>query len=116
MNKKLLTIKKGDTVTVIAGKDKGKKAKVLAVFAARNRVQVEGANMQKKHRRARKGGEKGTMIELAMPMDASNVMLWCSSCGAGRRTGSKMEGNKPARLNGRSGGKVRVCVKCKGTI
>ena len=66
-------IKKGDTVTVLSGEDKGKTAKVIKAFPAENKVLVEGVNMTKKHQRARSQGGKGQTIELAMPIYASKV-------------------------------------------
>ena len=68
-------IKKGDTVTVLSGEDKGKTAKVIKAFPAENKVLVEGVNMTKKHQRARSQGGKGQTIELAMPIYASKVKL-----------------------------------------
>lgn len=62
-------------VKVIAGKDKGKSGKVIQVFVAKNRLVVEGANIMKKHVRAKGQGEKGQIIELSAPMHVSNVML-----------------------------------------
>jgi len=68
-----MKIKKGDNVTIITGKDKGKKGKVARVLVSKNKVIVEGINMMKKHQRPRKSGEKGSMKDIEMPMDASNV-------------------------------------------
>ena len=68
-----MKIKKGDNVKIITGKDKGKKGKVVLVVPKENKVIVEGANMMKKHQRPRKSGEKGTMKDIEMPLDASNV-------------------------------------------
>ncbi len=70
-----LRIKKGDTVVVIAGKDKGKTGKVMQAFPAMNRVVVEGVNQCKRHLRPQKRGEKGQVVEFFMPINASNVML-----------------------------------------
>ena len=66
-------IKKGDTVTVLSGDDKGKISKVVKVFPRENRVVVEGINMVKKHEHARKQGQKGQVVEIAMPMAASKL-------------------------------------------
>jgi len=60
-------------VIVIAGKDKGKKGKIVRVLVSLNKVIIEGINMSKKHQRPRKSGEKGSMINVAMPIHASNV-------------------------------------------
>ena len=68
-----MKLKKGDNVIVITGKDKGKKGKITRVLRDMNKVIVEGANMMKKHQRPRKSGEKGSMVDMAMPLDASNV-------------------------------------------
>ncbi len=68
-----MKIKKGDNITIITGKDKGKKGKVLKVLVSENKVIVEGANMMKKHQHPRKSGEKGSMKDIEMPIDASNV-------------------------------------------
>jgi large subunit ribosomal protein L24 len=70
-----LLIKKGDTVIVIAGKDKGKSGKVLQAFPSMNRVVVEGVNKCKRHLRPRKSGERGQTVEFFMPIHASNIML-----------------------------------------
>lgn len=71
MNK--LHIKKGDAVTVITGKDKGKTGVVVKAFPKINRVVVEGINMVKKHQRPKKAGEKGQIIQKAVSIHASNV-------------------------------------------
>jgi large subunit ribosomal protein L24 len=68
-----MKIKKGDNVKVITGKDKGKSGKVVRVLVKENKVIVEGLNMMKKHQRAKKTNEKGSMINIAMPIHASNV-------------------------------------------
>lgn len=68
-----MKLKKGDKVIVITGKDKGKSGKIVRVLRDMNKVIVEGANMMKKHQRPRKSGEKGSMVDMAMPLDASNV-------------------------------------------
>jgi len=68
-----MKIKKNDNVILIAGKDKGKKGKIVRVLPKENKVIIEGLNMMKKHQRPRKSGEKGSMINIAMPIHASNV-------------------------------------------
>ena len=62
-----MKLKTGDNVVIIAGKDKDKKGKIIKVLPAKNKVVVEGLNMTKRHQRPRKSGEKGTMINMAMP-------------------------------------------------
>ena len=66
-------VKKGDTVTVLSGEDKGKTAKVVKAFPALGKVLVEGVNMTKKHERSRQQGGKGQTVERAMPIYASKV-------------------------------------------
>jgi large subunit ribosomal protein L24 len=68
-----MKIKKGDNVKIITGKDKGKSGKIAHVLVKQNKVVVEGLNMMKKHQRPRKSGEKGSMINMAMPIHVSNV-------------------------------------------
>ena len=68
-----MKVKKGDIVTIITGKDKGKKGKIVHVLVSQNKVIVEGANMMKKHQRPMKSGEKGSIKDKEMPLDASNV-------------------------------------------
>lgn len=68
-----MKIKKGDSVKIITGKDKGKTGKIVRVLVKENKVVVEGINMMKKHQRPRKSGEKGQTVSIAMPIHASNV-------------------------------------------
>ena len=68
-----MRLKKNDNVIVIAGKDKGRKGKIVRAMPKENKVVIEGINMMKKHQRPRKSGEKGTMVNMAMPIHASNV-------------------------------------------
>ena len=70
-----MKIKKGDNVKIITGKDKGKSGKITRVLVKENKVVVEGLNMMKKHQRPRKSNEKGSMVNMAMPLSASNVKL-----------------------------------------
>ena len=68
-----MKLKKGDNIIVITGKDKGKKGAITRVLVEKNRVVVEGINMMKKHQRPTKSGSKGSMVNVAMPINASNV-------------------------------------------
>ena len=68
-----MNIKKGDNVIVIAGSNKGKKGKVVKAIPSENKVVVEGVNLKKKAMKAKKSNEKGTMVEMAMPIHVSNV-------------------------------------------
>ena len=99
-------IRKGDEVTVIAGKDRGKSGKVLHVFPAANKILVEGIFIRKKHQRPRKAGQKGEVVSLPTPIHASNVLVMCKNCGKGSRVGWSVVGDK----------KVRACKRCKKEI
>jgi large subunit ribosomal protein L24 len=68
-----MKIKKGDKVIVLSGKEKGKKGTVIRAFPKENKVVLEGLNMLKKSRRPRKQGEKGSIVDMAMPIHVSNV-------------------------------------------
>jgi len=93
-----MKLKKGDNVIIISGKDKGKKGKIVRVLVKKNKVIVEGINMTKKHQRPRKSGEKGQIINIAMPIHASNVMIADPKTGKGSRIGKKKVGDKFIRI------------------
>lgn len=97
-----MKLKKGDNVILIAGKDKGKKGKIVKALPKDNKVIVEGLNMFKKHQKPRRQGEKGTTISLAMPIHASNVMILDPKKGVGSRIGKKKVGDKFVRISKKS--------------
>jgi len=66
-------IKKGDTVKILSGDDKGKTGKVVKAFPRDNKILVDGVNTVKKHERARREGQKGQVVERPMPFDASKA-------------------------------------------
>jgi large subunit ribosomal protein L24 len=66
-------IKKGDNVIILSGDDKGKTGKVTKSFPAQNKIVVEGINLVNKHERPRKQGQKGQVVKVAMPFDASKA-------------------------------------------
>ncbi|OHB25019.1 MAG: 50S ribosomal protein L24 [Parcubacteria group bacterium RIFOXYD2_FULL_52_8] len=101
-----MNIKKGQTVLVVTGKDKGKQAKVLRVFPAIDKVIVEGINMAKHHERARRSGQKGQILSKAMPMHVSNVMLLDPKSGTRTRVGMKMVGEKKIKIARKSGAEL----------
>jgi large subunit ribosomal protein L24 len=70
-----MTIKKGDNVMILTGKCKGLTGKVIKSLPRESKVVVEGMNMLKRHQRPRKEGQKGTIVDKAMPIHVSNVML-----------------------------------------
>ena len=92
----MLKIKKGDTVKVIAGKDKDKEGKVIAVNKENNTVLVEGVNMLTKHTKASAANQNGGIIHQEGPIDASNVMYLHK--GQATRVGFKLEGDKKVRV------------------
>ena len=98
-----MKIKKGDQVEIIAGKDRGKRGKVIQVLATESRVVVEGANLVKRHRKPRKEGEKGERIERPAPLHVSNVMLVCPEAGKPTRIGYRIEGGEKVRISKKSG-------------
>ncbi|XOB41052.1 MAG: 50S ribosomal protein L24 [Candidatus Nealsonbacteria bacterium] len=101
-----MKIKKGDTVLVISGKNKGKKGKILKAFPQKNKVLIEGVNLIKKHQKPKKSGEKGQIIEKPAPINVSNVKMICSKCNKATRVGYKLVGDK----------KYRICKKCNKQI
>ena len=101
-----MNIKNNDKVKVIAGKDRGKEGKVIQVFPKEDKIVVEGVNILKKHMRARKQGEKGQVIELPAPFNASNAKVLCPKCGLAVRVSYKQEAEQ----------KKRVCKKCQQFI
>ncbi len=100
-------VRKNDLVVVIAGKEKGKKGKVLKVLPKKERVVVEKINFIKRHTRPSSQQKQGGIIEKEGPLHWSNVMIYCSKCEKPVRTGKKILSD---------GAKVRICKKCSETI
>ena len=103
---KKLHIKKGDEVNVISGDDKGKTGKDVEVSPKEGKVIVEGANIVKKHIKARPPQEQGGIVEAPAAMYSSKVQLYCDKCKKPTRAAHKMDGDK----------KTRVCVKCGAAL
>ena len=105
-----LKIRKGDTVMVIAGDDKGKTGRVLSVIAEKNRVVVEKVNFVKRHTKARGQGQQGGILEKEAPLAISNVMLFDPKAGKGVRIGMRRtsEGKREriSRATGEAVGKT----------
>ena len=97
-----MKLKKGDNVIIITGKDKGKKGKIVRVLVDKNKIVVENANMMKKSQRPKKSGEKGQMISIAMPLNASNVMIVDPKTNKGSRIGKKIVSGKKVRISKKS--------------
>ena len=100
-------VRRGDTVAVIAGRERGKRGKVLRVLPGIGRVVVEKVNIMKKHQRPTQKLRQGGIIEREGALALSNVLLVCSRCDRPSRIGIKTLGD---------GRKVRVCRRCGETI
>jgi large subunit ribosomal protein L24 len=102
-----LSIKKNDTVVVIAGREKGKRGRVLSVYSQKDRLLIEKINIIKKHMKPSRKQAQGGIIEKEASIHMSNVMLICPKC------------NKPTRIGNsvlQDGRKLRVCKKCGEVI
>jgi large subunit ribosomal protein L24 len=102
-----LHVKKNDMVKVIAGKDKGKTGKVMRVLPEKGRIVVENLNVVKRHTRPTSTNAEGGIIEKEAALQASNVMLLCTSCNAAVRTGIRVL---------EDGSKARFCKKCNEIV
>jgi large subunit ribosomal protein L24 len=102
-----LHVTKGDTVRAMRGDDKGKEGKVLQVFPKTGRVKVEGVNIVKRHRKARRAEEESGIIEFAAPIHASNVMLLDPKSGEPTRSRRRID---------EDGTKERISVKSGDAI
>jgi large subunit ribosomal protein L24 len=100
-------IRRGDTVTVLTGKERGKRGKVLRVMPDASRVLVEHVNMIKKHQRPTQKLRQGGIIEREGPIHLSNVQVVCGHCDRPSRTGVKILDD---------GRKIRVCRRCGESI
>lgn len=101
-------VRKNDNVIVVAGKDRGKRGRVLKVLPGRNRVVIEGVNFIKRHTRPNpRANVKGGIVEREASLHASNVQIVCPECGAATRIGRQVLGD---------GRIVRVCRKCGGAV
>ena len=100
-------VRRGDLVGVIAGKERGKRGKVLRVLPDDGRVVVERINMMKKHQRPTQKLRQGGIIEREGPLAISNVLLVCSRCDRPVRSGIRVLGD---------GRKTRVCKRCGESI
>jgi len=102
-----MKIKKGDKVVVIAGKDRGKSGSVLVALPKKGAVVVEGVNMRKRHRKPRKKGEKGTIVERPSRIDISNVQIADPKSGKGTRIKMKRINGKPVRVTKKSASELK---------
>ncbi|HZK33863.1 MAG TPA: 50S ribosomal protein L24 [Bacillota bacterium] len=102
-----LHVKKGDTVEIISGKDKGKRGVVLIAAPKAGKIVVEGVNMQTIHQKPRGAGQQGGIINKEGAINAAKAMLVCKGCKLTTRISRKIEDD---------GTKVRVCKKCEETF
>ena len=101
-----MKVKKGDSVLIIAGKDKGRTGKIIRSLPKELKILVEGINLKKKHVRPKREGEKGQVVSIPAPMDVSDVKVICPKCGKATRIGYKVEKDI----------KNRICKKCLQAI
>jgi large subunit ribosomal protein L24 len=102
-----MNIRRGDSVLVIAGKEKGKTGRVDRQLLEENRVVIEGVNMVTRHMKARPGIRQSGIIQQEAPVHVSNVMLICNKCSRPTR---------PNMIRLETGKRVRACPKCKEVI
>ena len=98
-----MRIHKGDTVIVLQGKDKGKRAEVVRAIPDRESVILEGVNVAKRHQKPTRSTQQGGIIDKFMPVHVSTVALVCKACNQPTRVGYRVEAD---------GEKVRICRKC----
>ena len=102
-----MQIKKNDTVMVTAGKEKGKRGRVIAVYPRENRILIEKLNMIKRHTRPNQQLRQGGIVEKESPISAANVKLICAKCDKPTSIARKAQGD---------GTRVRVCKACDATL
>jgi large subunit ribosomal protein L24 len=100
-------VKKGDTVSILTGRDRGKRGQVIRSIPKRDRVVVEKLNLMKRHQRPSAEYPEGGIVTSEAPIHVSNVMLVCGSCDRPTRAGKKFL---------EDGSKVRYCKRCGATI
>ena len=103
---KKLNVKKGDTVVVISGKDKGKQGKVLGTVPKSTKIVAEGINMVTCHIKPRKQGEEGGIVKREAAIYASKIQVVCPKCDKGTRVAYEIKDGK----------KVRVCKHCGAAL
>ena len=97
-----LHVKKGDTVVVLSGKDKGKQGKIISAMPKKGQVVVEDVNKVKRHTKPSMKAPQGGILDKEMPLAACKVMLICPACNKATKIGHK-------QVDGKN---VRVCKKC----
>ena len=102
-----MKIRKGDTVQVLSGNDKGKTGEVIEVVPKAQKIVVKGVNLRKRHVKPRKQGEEGGIISKESAIHVAKVGLVCPKCGKVTRVGYELD---------KDGNKVRVCKKCNAKL
>ena len=97
-----MRIKKGDTVKILSGNDKGKTGEVLEIIPKTEKIIVKGVNVRKKHVKARKQGEESGILSIECAIHCSKANVVCPKCGKATRVQYKIEKDE----------KVRICQKC----
>lgn len=100
-------LKKGDTVMIIAGRERGKTGKILSLNLTDGKLTVEKLNIIKRHTKPSQRNRQGGILEREAPLDLSNVMLYCGNCQKPVRVGIKLL---------EDGRRARICKKCKEVI
>jgi len=98
-----MKLKKGDTVKITVGKDKGREGKIEKTYKKQNSVVITGVNIYKKHVKKSEQLPQGGVVELPRALNASKVAIVCKKCKRTARIGYKIESNK----------KIRICRRCK---
>lgn len=101
-----MKLKKGDSIIVLKGKDKGRKGKVDKIFPKTGKVFIPGINVYKKHARKQSERKPGGIIEIVKPLPVANVALVCPKCKKPTRIGYQVS----------KGSKTRICRKCQALI
>jgi len=101
-----MNLRKGDLVEIIAGDDRGRQGKILAVDAKKGRIMVEGISMVKRHERPHGSTKPGGIIDKPAYIDRSNAMLVCPKCSRRSRATWERRGDK----------RVRICKSCGGEL
>jgi large subunit ribosomal protein L24 len=101
-----MKLRKGDEVQVTTGKDRGRRGEITRVFPEDGRVIVDGINLVKKHQKPTRATMQGGIIDKEMPIQVSNVSIWCGDCKKATRIGYRFD----------NGAKIRICRKCGGDL
>ena len=98
-----MRVRKGDTVEVLSGKQRGRRGQVMRVLPVKDKVIVDGANMSKRHTKPRGQTMQGGIIDKDMPLPVSAVGIVCAACGRPSRIGYRVD---------EAGRKLRICKRC----